>query len=187
MIGYLNGTVLEILDKTILIQTAGGVGYEVFPAGSLLAEAKKDQPLSCYIYTRVMETEISLYGFSTVEEKQVFEKLLGVSGIGPKIALQIISGPIDQFFAAVEAGDDAFIAQTPGIGKKMAQKIIVELRGKLDLSSLGGGGVSSPAQAEAIDALEGLGYDRSVVQKVLEDAPPGASAEELVKYFLQHS
>jgi len=187
MIGHLHGTVLEILEKTILIQTSGGVGYEVFPAGSLLAQAKKDQPLDCYVYTRVMETDISLYGFSTLEEKQVFEKLLSVSGIGPKIALQIISGPVDQFFTAVEAGDDAFIAQTPGIGKKMAQKIIVELRGKLDLSVVSGGGAVSSAQGEAIEALEGLGYDRSVVQKVLEDAPAGASAEDLVKYFLQHS
>ena len=189
MIGYLSGTVLEILEKTILIHTSGGVGYTVFPAVSLLAKAHKDQPLSCFVYTRVMETDISLYGFSTIEEKQVFEKLLSVSGIGPKIALQIISGPIDQFFSAVETGDDAFIAQTPGIGKKMAQKIIVELRGKLDLTKLGSGGGAEGRRdfIEAIEALEGLGYDKATVQLVLEKAPPELSAEELVKYFLQNS
>ena len=186
MIGYLTGTVLEILEKTLILQTAGGVGYSVFPAGSLLSKAKKEETLSCYIYTRVAETEISLYGFSTLEEKMVFEKLLGISGVGPKIGLQIISGPVDQFFAAVEAGDDAFIAQTPGIGKKMAQKIIVELQGKLNLKP----NATLPQNSaiiEAVQALEGLGYDTALIQTTLESAPPNSTAEDLVKYFLTHS
>ncbi len=187
MIGYLHGSVIEILEKQIILLTTGGVGYAIFPAGSLLAQAKKNEPLVCYTYMRVMETDISLYGFSTLDEKQVFEKLLSISGVGPKIALQIISGPVDQFFSAVEEGDDVYIARTPGIGKKMAQKIIVELRGKLDLNKMSGGGSVSSAQSEAIEALEGLGYDRSIVIKVLEKAPKDTSAEDLVKYFLQNS
>lgn len=185
MIGYLSGTVENVSEKQILILTSGGVGYNIFPAGALLAKAKQGDNLSCFTSLIVREQELSLYGFSTTDEQAFFEKITTVSGVGPKMGLQILSQPIDQFLAAVESGDVDFITQTPGIGKKMAQKIIVELKGKLDLSSSVQSRPSS--QNEALEALKGLGYDQGTVQAVLAQAPEGLDTEGLVKFFLSHA
>ena len=111
-----------------------------------------------------------------------FTKLLGVSGVGPKIALQIVGNPINEFLNAVERGDDVFIARTPGIGKKMAQKIILHLQGKLDLTPEAK--ATSQAQIEATDALKNLGYDAATVEFVLKKAPKDADSETLIKFFL---
>ena len=104
MIGYLTGTVLEIEAKKIILLTTSGVGYEVFPAGELLAKSKKGEKLEAHIFMVVKETEISLYGFADKTEKQLFEKLISISGIGPKIAVQIVSTPVDSFMTAIEQG-----------------------------------------------------------------------------------
>jgi len=147
-----------------------------------LAEAKLTKPLDLFIYTVVREQEISLYGFSEATEKAFFTKLLGVSGVGPKIALQIVGNPIGEFLNAVERGDDAFIARTPGIGKKMAQKIILHLQGKLDLTPEAK--ALSQSQTEAAEALKNLGYDPATIEFVLNKAPAGADSETLIKFFL---
>ena len=187
MIGFLSGKVLQINEKTVLLLTASGVGYLVFPVGSVLAQTKKWANLEVFTHTIVREQELSLYGFSTQDEVLFFEKLIGISGVGPKIALQILSTPINEFQAAVERGDADFIARTPGIGKKMAQKIIVELQGKLDLSSIDPTkNPQNPAKAEATQALKGLGYDDATIEFTLKDAPKDADTETLVKYFLSH-
>ncbi len=183
MIGFIEGVVRDINEKKIICMTSGGIGYEIFCSLNLLGEAKQGQSLSAYIHTIVREQEISLYGFLTKEEKFIFEKLIGISGIGPKIGLQIVGGPVDQFFVAVDNGDIDTITQTPGIGKKMAQKIILELKGKLDLSTPSMSSMP-PAKQEALDALQGLGYDKGQIQAVLASAPPSADTETLVKFFL---
>jgi len=185
MIGYLKGTVLKLSEKSILVLTTSGVGYEVFPAGSLLANCKKNGEFSAEILTIVRETEISLYGFGTSDEKTLFQKLLNVSGIGPKMALQIVSTPPQQFLTAVENGDVGFLTKLPGLGKKTAERLIIELRGKIDLSAESSA-PASPALSEASEALENLGYDKNSISKVLKSAPEElqTSAEELVKYFL---
>lgn len=194
MIGYLKGFVLDIFPKKIVILTSGGVGYEVFPAGSLLASCKKGEEITCYIYSVVKETEFSLYGFESIEEKDFFEKVISISGIGPKIGLSVVSGPIDQFLSAIEQGDDKFIAKTPGIGKKMAQKIILELQGKIDLTNLKNSDTSgfiNPSQntniEEASAALEGLGYTKYDILPILDKAEKTSSTEDLIKFFLSHA
>lgn len=184
MIGFLKGTVLSHDEKRFVLLTQGGVGYEVFAPLALLGRLAKSQVIEIWIYTKVSENEISLYGFDDTAQKQFFEKLISISGIGPKMGLQILSNPTDQFLAAVQSGDHVYIAQTPGIGKKMAQKIIVELQGKLDLQSENQMHLSSQ-HTEAMQALEGLGYDKATIAQVLRSAPENLSAEELVKYFLQ--
>ena len=133
----------------------------------------------------VRETEISLYGFGVRDEKILFQKLLSVSGIGPKMALEMVSVPPQHFLTAVEEGDVAFLTKIPGLGKKKAERLIVELRGKIDLSgSAEGAPRQNPATMEASDALENLGYDHQTIKQVLASAPEDSSAEELVKYFL---
>lgn len=185
MIGFLNGIVQAASDKKVLVMTSGGVGYEVSPAGSLLAECREGGAFSAPILTIVRETEITLYGFGSGEERDLFEKLIAVSGIGPKTALVMVSTPADQFSRAVSEGDVAFLTKIPGLGKKTAERLIVELRGKLNLESAGSATLpSTPAMSEAGEALKNLGYDPQTIAEVLSGAPDGASTEELVKFFL---
>ncbi len=185
MIGYLQGVVKAVNEKQLLILTTAGVGYSVFPAGSLLAESKLGESIECYTHLIVREQELSLYGFATKEEQAFFEKIITVSGVGPKMGLQILSQPMNEWLAAVESGEVEYITRTPGIGKKMAQKIIVELKGKLDLSE--SAVKASSSQKEAVEALKSLGYDQGTVQAVLAQAPDGADTEALVKFFLSHA
>ena len=185
MIGYLTGTVHDFTAKAILVLTASGVGYSVFPAGSLLARVGKGKEIACDVLMVVRENEISLYGFGDNDEKVLFQKLIGVSGIGPKMGLEMVSVPPKHFLQAVEEGDIAFLTKIPGLGKKKAERLVVELRGKIDLTSDGDGGTPvTPVKEEATEALESLGYDRASIQKVLHDAPAEMSAEQLVRYFL---
>ncbi|MCF7917743.1 Holliday junction branch migration protein RuvA [Candidatus Gracilibacteria bacterium] len=184
MIGLLHGQITEIGAKEILILTSGGVGYRVMPAGSLLAKCKKNATITAEILTIVRENEISLYGFGDRSERLLFEKLIGVSGIGPKTALQMVSIPADQFMMACENGDVSFLTRIPGLGKKTAERLIIELRGKLDLSNESSTLPQNKSFTEASDALENLGYDKHTIRKILADAPANASAEDLVKRFL---
>ncbi|MCF7905946.1 Holliday junction branch migration protein RuvA [Candidatus Gracilibacteria bacterium] len=184
MIGRLVGIVENVDAKEILLCTTGGVGYTVHPAGSLLSRCKKGASLSAEILTIVRENEISLYGFGDQDEKKLFEKLISVSGIGPRTALQMVSIPPSQFMKAIEEGDISFLTRIPGLGKKTAERLVIELRGKLDLTQ---SEVTphSPALEEAFDALQNLGYDRHTIGKRLEKADPNTSAEDLVKFFLR--
>jgi Holliday junction DNA helicase RuvA len=186
MIGFLSGTVATISPRKILVLTAGGVGYDVIPAGSLLSEVKEGEAFAATIFTIVREQEITLYGFGSDMEKHLFEKLISVSGIGPKTALAMVSTPADQFQKAVAEGDVAFLTRIPGLGKKTAERLIVELRGKLNLETAG---IATPlptsiALREASDALKNLGYDPRTIHEVLSIAPANASTETLVKFFL---
>ena len=185
MIGYLQGVVKQIGAKQLLVLTSGGVGYTVFPAGSLLAEAKLGETIEFYTHLIVREQEMTLYAFGTFEEQTFFEKIITVSGVGPKMGLQILSQPMNEWLAAVESGEIDYITRTPGVGKKMAQKIILELKGKLDLSDTAV--KASSNQMEAVEALKSLGYDQGTVQAVLAQAPDGEDTEGLVKFFLSHA
>jgi holliday junction DNA helicase RuvA len=185
MIGFLSGTVATISPRKILVLTPGGVGYDVIPAGSLLAEVREGEAFASTIFTVVREQEITLYGFGTDVEKNLFEKLIGVSGIGPKTAIAMVSTPVDQFQNAISEGDVAFLTQIPGLGKKTAERLIVELRGKLNIETAGTTNLpKSTAATEATDALKNLGYDPRTINEVLGNAPKNASTEELVKFFL---
>ncbi len=184
MIGLLHGIVSEMSEKEILLLTSGGVGYRVMPAGSLLAKCQKNTEATIEVLTIVRETEISLYGFGDREERKLFEKLIAVSGIGPKTAIGMVSIPTQHFMNACENGDVGFLTQIPGLGKKTAERLIIELRGKLDLSKVDESLPTSKSFTEASDALENLGYDKSTIRKLLKDAPPDSTAEELVKMFL---
>ena len=185
MISYLSGKVINVEVKSLTLLTASGVGYQVFPSLTALGICQEGAEVQIDIFTIVREQEISLYGFASREEKQLFEKLLTISGVGPKIALQIVSQPPADFINAVEQGDDAYIAQTPGIGKKMAQKIIVELQGKIDLSNTATSTATRPHQEEALAALQGLGYSANLIKDRLASAPKDADTEALVTYFLK--
>jgi Holliday junction DNA helicase RuvA len=175
MIAYLKG-IIKNKDSNSVILDVAGVGYRVFlPMPDLAKIGQVGQPAEVLIHTHVREDEISLYGFLAPEELQMFEKLLTISGIGPKAALSVLSASsIEQLQTAIMSGSTDVLTKISGIGKKTAERIVLELRGKvsdvLDSGRSGGSGDS-----ELYDALSALGYDSSEIRSVLKTMPAGLS------------
>lgn len=165
MIAYLQGTPKIVGDK-IIIQT-GGVGYGVLASQKTINDTRNKSQLELFIYTHVKEDRLELYGFVTFEEQQLFEMVLGISGIGPATALAIIDHEAEQLVTAVQEANVAFFKSIPRIGKKMAQKIIIDLRGKLgELKELNLAPLD-PKQQTVADALTALGWDDDAVQQAV--------------------
>jgi Holliday junction DNA helicase RuvA len=166
MIGRLRGTLLEARPERILLE-AGGVGYEVLiPLSTFTALPQVGSQAAVFVHTHVREDALQLFGFATLPEKAVFIKLLAVSGIGPRMALNVLSGlPLPDLVAALKAQDTRRLATIPGVGKKLAERMAVELKEKVDdLAGLGpvSGGISAGTVAEdAVLALLNLGYKRA--------------------------
>jgi Holliday junction DNA helicase RuvA len=169
MIGYLSGTVEHISEKDMIL-LVGGVGYKVLAPLPLLLSCAKGHPASLFIHTHVREDQLSLYGFGDEQELELFERLLNVSGIGPKSALAMLSVHSPASVAeAVERGDATLLSHTPGIGKKTAEKIILELRGKLSHLR----DASKPDSFFEVQlALEALGYSPKEIHGVLQKLSP---------------
>jgi Holliday junction DNA helicase RuvA len=169
MIGYLVGTVHTVTEKDLLLLT-GGVGYRILAPLPILLAQKEGEPVSLYIHTHVREDAITLYGFATDVELELFERLISVSGIGPKSALAMLSVHSPASVAeAVERSDAALLSHTPGIGKKTAEKIIIELKGKL--THLQSAEVNDNI-LEVRLALEALGYSPKEVHEVISKLDP---------------
>lgn len=184
MIGYLNGTVKEIGETSAIVLVAG-VGYDVNIPISLSEKLKKDGPIELYIYTHVREDILALYGFSTKEELGFFKLLISVSGIGPKVALSIISSAdVSKLSESISSGDPTLLSAVSGVGKKTAEKAIVELKNKVGggqgFTSLGGN------SSDVVEALVGLGFQRSEVLRAISELPEEASSsEEKIKAALK--
>ncbi len=191
MIGYLSGSIIEVSppEKTLIL-LAGGVGYLVKVSTEVLAQAKPDQTLSLFIHTAVREDDIALYGFETREEYVFFKQLISVSGVGPKIAMDTLSAPLAMTQNAIADGDVGLLTKIKGIGKKTAERIVLELKGKVMPVTFGGGKrmTSPPLNEDAVLALENLGYDKMHVLKVLALKPVEMTETgDLVKYFLKQA
>ncbi len=172
MIAHLRGTLLAKTPQSVIVEAAG-VGYEVaisIPTYSGLAAVGAE--ISLHIYTHVREDALALFGFVDLAEKRLFEKLFSVSGIGPKLALTVLSGlSPEKLVAAIRSHDHATLTRIPGIGKKTAERVVLELKDKLE--EMGPSilaGVSAPAADDVISACVILGYQRHVSLKVLEAA-----------------
>ena len=171
MIAHLRGTLLTKHPNQAIVETHG-VGYDVtisVPTFSEMPAAGSEVAL--HIHTHVREDALSLYGFLRIAEKHLFEKLLTVSGIGPKLAITILSGmPTDEMVHAIRGGDVARLTRIPGIGKKTAERMVLELRDKLP-AGVGPAEVSitaaSPVEEDVISALVNLGYQRPAAEKAL--------------------
>lgn len=163
MIGSLRGVVLERSAQSILLEV-NGVGYKVGVTPGLLALTKTGEPLFLYIHEVIREDAHDLYGFLTQDDLELFLKLLSVSGVGPKVANTILSlGSADAVRKAVMSGDVETLTSVPGVGKKTAQKIVLELRGQLvDDGELGG------EDGEILSALQSLGYSSSDARAALK-------------------
>jgi holliday junction DNA helicase RuvA len=171
MIAHLRGTLLAKRPNQIIVETAG-VGYEVNISVPTFSELPADGAnVSLHIYTHVREDLLALYGFLRPAEKQLFEKLITVSGIGPKLAITILSGmAADEMAGAIRGNDLARLTRIPGIGKKTAERMVLELRDKLP-EVVGASTPSVPAMSameeDVLSALVNLGYQRPAAEKAL--------------------
>lgn len=172
MIAHLRGR-LFLKQPGHAIVEAGGVGYEVIISiptfTSLPAEGAE---VSLHIYTQVREDILALYGFLDLKEKRLFERLITVSGVGPRLAVTILSGlSPERTVNAIRAQDHATLTHIPGVGKKLAERLVVELKDKLEDMAVAPAVVSAgPAAEDVLSALTNLGYQRPAAQKAIEAA-----------------
>ena len=190
---YVNGTVAEIGPNLAVID-CGGVGYACAATNYTLAQLKRGEQAKLYTYLHVREEIFDLYGFSTQAELSSFKMLLGVSGVGPKAALAILSsGTPDQLALSIVTGDEKSLTGVPGIGKKIAQRIILELKDKLAKEQTGFDarmGTLSPIPAggktqEAASALAVLGYSSQEISAALKGVDTALPVEEMIRIALK--
>jgi len=186
MIAQLAGSLAHKSPEHLILDV-GGVGYQVFVSlNSFYRLPEAGDRVQLLIHTHVREDAMQLYGFVDREEKELFTLLLGVSGIGPRLALNILSGtPSQELEEAIEAGDLVRLVAIPGVGKKTAERLIVELRDKVKLvkaaRGAGNGRRATGLEAEAVSALVNLGYRRSEAERAVKAAcAAGASDLEAV-------
>ena len=173
MIAFLRGRVLEKHPTRVIVET-GGVGYEVHvPLSSYSAVGEPGTDVALRIHTHVREDALQLFGFSTPLELALFDRLVAVSGIGPKLALAVLSGiaPSD-LVGAIRGGDVARLVSIPGIGKKTAERIVLELRDKLSAleATTPGAAPGDGTRTDLVSALVNLGYHRPAAEKAVDAA-----------------
>lgn len=197
MIAMLQGAVAQITNEYGIVMTAGGVGYRVYMPLSDLSDLKEGAQVQLWTYTAVREDAITLYGFLDNEAYKLFEVLLTVKGVGPKIALGILSSTQpENFILAVQNQDLHFLTQLPGIGKKGAERMLLELKDKFGTIVKGSSPVASSANlnlntqgpvSEAVDALTSLGYARGEIMPVLNSIEnvEKLTSEDILKQALK--
>jgi Holliday junction DNA helicase RuvA len=195
VIAYLRGTILEKHPNRLIVDVAG-VGYDVFvPLSTFYDLGEPGNQIALRIHTHVREDVLLLYGFATVLEQDLFERLIGVSGIGPKLALAVLSGiEPPELVRAIERGDVARLTGIPGVGKKTSERIVLELKDRMprvQVAAVGAGGVASEAprlRDDLLSALMNLGYHRPLAEKALDAAiksTPEGSFERTLKQALR--
>jgi len=186
MYAYINGLIIDKAEKWLII-LAQNVGYKIYTTTDLLSKTKVDQKIQLFLHTAVREDDISLYGFPKKEELTFFEQLLGVSGIGPKTALEILSAPLHMTQQAIVEGDSTTLTKIKGLGRKTAERLILELKNKIVPVRLSKDAKGAAAyNVEAVDALVSLGYEKYHVLQALAQMPANVrKTEEIVKYFLK--
>jgi Holliday junction DNA helicase RuvA len=193
MIGQLRGRLAEKRPNQVLVDV-GGVGYVVLvPLSTFAALGELRTEVTLLIHTHVREDALSLYGFVSSREKHLFELLLSASGVGPSLALKILSGmSVDELVPAIRGSDLARLTKIPGVGRKTAERMVVELKDKLEavVVEVERPSASSPAgvEADVVSALINLGYEARVAEKAVEEARKESGAanfEKLLRAALQ--
>ena len=191
MIAHLRGQILSKAPNAVVVE-CNGVGYEL--AISVATFTDLGEPGSearLHVHTHVREDALALFGFAAAEEKRLFEKLLTISGIGPKLAIVVLSGiSAERLVGAIRSGDHATLTKIPGIGKKTAERVVLELKDKLDdMAALApAAGATAPSLGsvgeDVLSALVNLGYARPAAQKAVETAAKDpAAAGDFEKLF----
>jgi holliday junction DNA helicase RuvA len=187
MIAHLRGRLLAKHPNQVIVET-GGVGYDI----TISVPTFSDLPgvggeVALHIHTHVREDSIALYGFLHPAEKQLFEKLISVSGIGPKLAITVLSGmAADEMVAAIRGNDIARLTRIPGIGKKTAERLVLELRDRLP-SAIAGEAPAAPTMStmeeDVLSALMNLGYQRAAVEKAVSSAAKSGQGDSFDTMF----
>jgi Holliday junction DNA helicase RuvA len=194
MIGLLRGHVLEKHPDRLLVDVQG-VGYEVFvPLSTFYTLPDADGDVTLRIHTHVREDQLALYGFATVLEQQLFERLIGVSGIGPRLALAALSGiEPSELVRAVRTSDIARLTSIPGVGRKTAERIALELKDKLPVSAAAAPAGAAPSgpeadlRADVLSALVNLGYQRAGAEKAIDAALKSLGATAAFEVVLRQA
>lgn len=192
MLYYVSGKV-AVLEPGLAVIDCGGVGYGCRVTAYTAAQLKLDKAARLYITESIREDAFDLYGFISREEQRCYELLTSVSGVGPKAAMSILASGPQNFTLAVMTGDEKLLTAAQGVGKKLAQRIILELKDKMggaaELDFSGGPVAAAPAQSGGIAlaqaALQELGYSPAEIAAALKGADPKASTEELVRHALR--
>jgi len=192
MIAHLKGTILEKHPNQVVLD-AGGVGYDVqIPVSTYTALPDAGAAFALRIHTHVREDAIQLFGFATSEEKTVFERLISVSGIGPKLAVTVLSGlATPELIAAIRTGDVQRLVRIPGVGKKTAERMVLELKDKLIAVEAvskgeqlaGAASLLSPLELDVLSALLNLGCSRPAAEEAINKAKKQGVAEEFEPFF----
>jgi Holliday junction DNA helicase RuvA len=172
MIAHLRGRLIEKHPQQAILE-AGGVGYDVVISVSTYSELPPEgNEVALFIHTHVREDALALYGFLNAADKRVFERLITVSGVGPKLAVTIQSGlSAERLVGAIRGQDHATLSQIPGIGKRLAERLVVDLKDKLeDLASAPRPVETGPSTDDVLSALVNLGYQRPLAQKAIAAA-----------------
>ncbi len=188
MIATLHGK-LQAREEDSIVVNVGGVGFGVRVSSRTLAALEGvGADVHLFTHLRVREDELTLYGFANQEELHLFETLMTVSGIGPKVALGVLSSAsVDTLRLAIAQGNLDVLTAIPGIGKKTAQRLVLELKGKVDVSGLGEVTELTPVDQDVMNALIGLGYSAAEAARAARSVPPSArTVEERLRHALQN-
>ena len=201
MIAFVRGTAVDMTENSVIVET-GGIGYEIYMTGTDLSQIHMGEEVKIHTYFNVREDAMQLYGFRSKDDLQMFKLLLGVNGVGPKAAVGVLAGiTADELRFAILSDDVKTLSKAPGIGKKTAQKMILELKDKMKLEdafeiklaheqekAAAGLGEVSDGRQEAVEALVALGYSSTdalrAVRKVTDVAPD--DVEGLLKAALKN-
>ncbi len=193
MLYYVSGQV-TVLEPNLAVIEANGVGYGCRVTAYTAAQLKLNQPAKLYITESIREDAYDIYGFISREEQRCYDLLTSVNGVGPKAALAILTAGPQNFTLAVMTGDEKLLTAAQGVGKKLAQRIILELKDKVgggspELDFSAGPVAAAPVTGNnaglATAALQELGYSPAEIATALKGADPGATTEELVRYALR--
>ena len=189
MIAFVEGKVAVVGTDSVVLEAAG-VGYRVFCGPSTLSGLREGATVRLHTHHLVREDQQALYGFRTSEELGFFEMLTTVTGVGPKVALAICSSrPVTDLQLAIFQGDEGVLTAVSGVGKKLAARVVLELKEKVSAAGASGAGGVGSAESEVVAALQALGYTASEAREAARGAvatlPVGASLEERVKSALR--
>ena len=193
MLYYVSGPV-AVLEPGLAVIDCGGVGYGCRVTAYTAAQLKLNQPAKLFVTESIREDAFDLYGFISREEQRCYELLTSVNGVGPKAAISILSAGPQNFTLAVMTGDEKLLTAAQGVGKKLAQRIILELKDKMGGSSAEidfSSGVGTPVSQQsgsvsmATAALQELGYSPAEIHNALKGADPNATTEELIRFALR--
>lgn len=186
MIGYISGTVISAQEKFLIIDT-NGVGYKVFVAMDIAQKGSVGSACSLWVHTVVREDVLELYGFESQSVQEIFELLLAVSGIGPKSALGILSvADTGALVHAIKTENVGYLTQVSGVGKKTAEKIVLELKDKIEKLSLEHTHVEEDYLRDVVDALLAMGYHERAIREVIRSIETAdADTSRIIREALQ--